>query len=180
MNKFSLRSIYRTCKMKWCRLKYGLKHVHHTFYFAGKGFLSSDLIAHEYAYIGPGAYIPPRVTIGKYTMLAPNVSVLGGDHVYTDPNTPIIFSGRPEMPKTLIGEDVWIGANVSIMAGLTIGNGAIIAANAMVTKDVPEYAIYGGNPAKLIRMRFNEEDIVLHRKMLLKSNIEVKFTEKKK
>ncbi|MEB8330284.1 CatB-related O-acetyltransferase [Flavobacteriaceae bacterium KMM 6897] len=180
MNKFSLRAIYRNLKMKWCRFKYRLNQVHPTFYFAGNGYLSPDLIAHEYAYIGPGAYIPPKVTIGKYAMLAPNVSILGGDHIFTDPTTPIIFSGRPEMPQTTIGEDAWIGANVSIMAGVTIGNGAIIAANAMVTKDIPEYSIYGGNPAKLIRMRFNEEEIVLHRKMLSKSNIEVKFTKKKK
>jgi acetyltransferase-like isoleucine patch superfamily enzyme len=180
MNKFSLRAIYRKLKMNWYRFKYRLKHVHPTFYFAGNGHLNSDLIAHEYAYIGPGASIPPKVTIGKYAMLAPNVSILGGDHIFTDPNTPIIFSGRPKMPRTNIGEDAWIGANVSIMAGVTIGNGAIIAANAMVTKDVPDYSIYGGNPAKLIRMRFNEEEILLHRKMLSKSNIEVKFTKKKK
>ena len=180
MKRLSFRYFYRSLKMKWCRFKYQLKQVHPTFYFAGNGYLSSDLVAHEYAYIGPGAYIPPKVTIGKYAMLAPNVSILGGDHIFTDPNTPIIFSGRPEMPKTHIGEDAWIGANVSIMAGVNIGNGAIIAANAMVTKDVPEYSIFGGNPAKLIRMRFNEEEILLHRKMLSKSNIEVKFTKKKK
>jgi acetyltransferase-like isoleucine patch superfamily enzyme len=113
-------------------------------------------------------------------MFGPNVSILGGDHIFTDPNTPIIFSGRPKMPQTNIGADVWIGANVAIMAGITIGNGAIIAAGSVVTKDVPEYAIYGGNPAKHIKMRFNEEEIDFHRKMLTKSNIEVKFTSKKK
>lgn len=164
--------------MRWYRFKKGLKNVHPTAYIAGKVYVSPDLIAHEYAYIGPGTYIPPKVTIGKYTMLAPNVSILGGDHIFTNPNKPIIFSGRPEMPNTHIGEDVWIGANASIMAGINIGNGAIIAANAVVTKDVPSYSIFGGNPAKLIRMRFNEEEIILHKKMLLKPNVEVSFTSK--
>ncbi len=60
---------------------------------------------------------------------------------------------------TVIGNDVWIGYNATIMPGIHIGDGAIIATNAVVTKDVPSYAIVGGNPAKLIRYRFDEETI---------------------
>lgn len=59
--------------------------------------------------------------------------------------------------QILIGNDVWIGDNVTIMSGVRIGDGAIVAAGSVVTKDVPPYAIYGGNPAKLIRYRFSEE-----------------------
>src|SRR5690606_26547707 len=59
----------------------------------------------------------------------------------------------------IIGHDVWIGANVSILDGVTIGNGAIIAANALVNKDVDPYTIVGGVPAKIIKKRFKEEDI---------------------
>ncbi len=58
-----------------------------------------------------------------------------------------------------IGNDVWIGANVLILDGVTIGNGAIIAAGAVVTKDVPPYAVVGGVPAKIIKYRFNKEEI---------------------
>lgn len=60
---------------------------------------------------------------------------------------------------TVIGNDVWIGYNATIMPGIHIGDGEIIATNAVVTKDVPSYSIVGGNPAKLIRYRFDEETI---------------------
>ncbi len=176
MNKLSLRYIYRTLKMKRYRFKYKLKHVHKTFFMSGPSYVSSDLIAHEYVFIGSGCIIPPNVTIGKYTMLAPRVSILGGDHVFENPTIPIIFSGRPKMPKTFIGEDVWIGSNVLIMAGITIGNGAIVAAGSVVTKDVPSYAIFGGNAAKLIKMRFTEDEIKEHQEMLKKKDIKPNYT----
>jgi acetyltransferase-like isoleucine patch superfamily enzyme len=175
-----LRKVYRKIKSFWFKYRYGLKNVHPTFYLGGKGSISSDLIAEEYVYIGPGCLIPPKVKIGKYTMFAPKVSILGGDHIFNNPSKPTIFSGRPVMPSTIIGADVWIGANALIMAGIKIGDGAIIAAGSVVTKDVPEYSIYGGNPAKLIRMRFNEKEIELHRKMLSEESVQVNFTGKKK
>ena len=174
------RHVFRNLKMYWYRYKFGLYNVHKTFYMGGHSAISKDLIAGKYVYIGPGCLIPPKVAIGKYTMFAPKVSILGGDHIFTDPETPIIFSGRPEMPATNIGEDVWIGASALIMAGITIGNGAIVAAGSVVTKDVPAYSIYGGNPAKLIRMRFTEEEILLHQKMLKQLDIKVNFTKKKR
>ncbi|SJN46234.1 type B chloramphenicol O-acetyltransferase [Sphingobacterium sp. JB170] len=61
--------------------------------------------------------------------------------------------------NTVIGNDVWIGGEAMIMAGVTIGDGAVIGSRALVTKDVAPYTIVGGNPAKLIRTRFTEEDI---------------------
>lgn len=63
-------------------------------------------------------------------------------------------------PKTIIGHDVWIGAHAQIKSGVKIGNGSIIAAGAVVTHDVPDYAIVGGVPAKIIRYRFDEETII--------------------
>lgn len=65
----------------------------------------------------------------------------------------------PNKGDMVIGHDVWIGYNATIMPGVKIGNGAIIAAKAVVTKDVPDYAIVGGNPAKIIRMRYDESQI---------------------
>ena len=134
MNKLSIRYIYRSIKGKYFRFKYGLKSVHPTFYMGGKSIIHSDLVAEEFVYIGKGCTIAPKVKIGKYTMLAPNVKILGGDHIYNKPDTPVIFSGRPDMPSTIIGQDAWIGANVLIMAGIQIGNGSIIAAGSVLQK----------------------------------------------
>ena len=62
----------------------------------------------------------------------------------------------PLKGDTIIGNDVWIGQNVTILPGVHIGDGAIIGANSVVTKDIPAYHIAGGNPCKIIRKRFNE------------------------
>lgn len=66
-----------------------------------------------------------------------------------------------EFKKTTIGNDVWIGTNAIILDGVNVGNGVIIAAGAVVVKDVPDYAIVGGVPAKIIRFRFSNEEIDL-------------------
>ena len=64
-----------------------------------------------------------------------------------------------EQPKTIIGNDVWIGDQCFIKAGVKVGDGAVIGAHAVVTHDVPPYAIVAGNPAKILRYRFSEEEI---------------------
>lgn len=64
-----------------------------------------------------------------------------------------------EKPSVIIGNDVWIGQDVTILKGCHIGNGAVLASNSVITKDVPDYAIVGGIPAKIIKYRFSEEII---------------------
>ena len=98
----------------------------------------------------------PGVEIGRYTMLAPNVSIVGADHNYDRPGVPIFFSGRPPNPRTSIGADVWLGTGVVVMQGTAIGRGAIVAANAVVTKDIPPYEIWAGVPARKIGDRFTD------------------------
>ena len=100
-------------------------------------------------------------------MLGPRVSVVGGDHVFDQPGTPIIFSGRPVLKQTTIEADAWIGCGAILMAGVRIGRGAIVAAGAVVTKDVPPYEIHGGVPARKISERFPEPaDRLAHERML--------------
>ena len=148
----------------------GLKNVHKTFYMGSGCQISSDLVAGPYSYVGPRCLIYPKVSIGDYAMLANDVSIIGGDHIYDIPSRPIIFSGRCKLNPTIIGKDVWVGAYVKIMTGVNIGNGAIIALGSIVTKDVEAYSIYGGIPAKKIRDRFqNTQDKVDHEEMLKKT-----------
>lgn len=137
--------------------------------------------------IGIGTYIHNNCTIekckiGRWCSIAPEVKIIIGNHptkdfVTTHPaffskrfksslkfeNTNVFneFSYTDDTDRWLceIGNDVWIGARVSIINGVKIGDGSIIAAGAVVTKDVPPYTIVGGVPAKMIRYRFTMEQI---------------------
>lgn len=98
------------------------------------------------------------VTIGNYVQLSYNVNIVSVNHAYQDPTVPIKKQG--EYGKSInIEDDVWIGANVVILPGVTVGRGAIVAANAVVVHDVAPYSIVGGIPAKLIKFRFNKDKI---------------------
>ncbi len=129
--------------------------------------------------IGDYTYLSKNVSvmntkIGKFCSIAQGVSICLGRHpsskfVSTHPaffsvnrQNGMTFSDREyfaEMGKTVIGHDVWIGVNAIIMDDINIGNGAIIAAGAVVTKDVPPYGIVAGIPARLLRYRFEPQQI---------------------
>lgn len=114
-----------------------------------------------------------KLIIGKFCMIASGVTFImnGANHLTESISTyPFAIFGAdwkdamegktyPTKGDTIIGNDVWIGYNATIMAGVTIGDGAIIATNATVVKDVAPYTIVGGNPAKEIRKRFSNAEI---------------------
>lgn len=158
--------IYRKLKRKLMLFRYGVKRVSSTSLLAPGSDICKDLHVGTYAYIGPRCTICSKVFIGDFSMLANNVMIVGGDHYYKNPNMPIIFSGRQDSRETHIGRDCWIGAGSIIMAGVTIGDGSIIAAGSVVVKDVPPYVIYGGNPARLIKRRFEEDTEIAYKKMM--------------
>lgn len=157
----------RQSLMTYRRWRFGLHYVHPTFYMARGCRVSSDLIAHEYSFVNIGCIIGPKVELGRYAMLGSYVAIVGGDHVHDTPGKPIIFSGRPGMQQTRIGDDVWVGFGAIIFSGVTIGRGAIIGAGAVVTKDVPSFEIHAGVPSRKIGDRFPDaHDRQAHEKML--------------
>lgn len=164
-----LRQKLRDTKMYFLHKRYDLSNVDITFYFSKPFDISRDLKTGKYCYMGPGCWICPNVTFGNYVMFGPEVSILGGDHVTNIPGTPIIFSGRPDTPKTVIEDDVWVGFRSQIMAGVRIGKGAVVAAGSIVTKDVEPFSIVGGVPAQFIKNRFySQSDVETHFEMLKK------------
>ncbi|WP_460813081.1 LbetaH domain-containing protein [Nocardioides salsibiostraticola] len=108
-------------------------------------------------------------------MLAPNVAIVGGDHVWTVVGTPIQFTGRAEQSPTLLGRDVWVGRGVILRRGVSVGDGAVIGAGAVVTGDVPEYEVWVGNPARRLRARFSPAERLRHRERLDSGNIAPNF-----
>ncbi len=91
--------------------------------------------------------------IGSFVMIAPYVSILTKRHQFSNTDIPMILQGESKENIPVIENDVWIGRNAIIMPGVHIGEGSIVAAGAVVTKDVIPYSIVGGVPASLIRMR---------------------------
>lgn len=92
------------------------------------------------------------VHIGANCLFAPRVCVLDIDHRFDTRERPLRQQGYRTAP-VVIGDDVWLGANAVVLRGVRIGRGAIVGANSVVTHDVPDYAIVGGVPARVLRMR---------------------------
>lgn len=141
----------------------------------------------QHSYVGFASVMGPNckfayTQIGKYCSIAPNVKIVMGTHPSRTfvSTCPVFYSTRAGRGFTfinnslfeefkfvdkenrisvIIGNDVWIGANATILQGVTIGNGSIIAAGAVVTKDVAPFSIVGGVPAKEIRKRFTKQQI---------------------
>ena len=119
-------------------------------------------------------YGPDRLIIGKFCAIATHVKFImnGANHKLDGISTypfPIFGHGwegemeqminLPSRGDTIVGNDVWLGYEAMIMPGVTIGDGAVIAARSVVVKDIPPYAIAGGNPATVIKQRFMDSDI---------------------
>lgn len=110
-----------------------------------------------------------KVTIKRKVVIGPGLTIIAGDHNFTTVGK-FIIDEHNKLPENdqdvVINSDTWIGANVTILKGVTIGRGCVIAACSCVTKSVPPYSIVGGVPAKVIKKRFTEEQIREHEKIL--------------
>jgi maltose O-acetyltransferase len=112
-----------------------------------------DVSLGEDSDIGVNCRIYGDVIIGNHVMMGIDVIIFSRNHKFSDIDIPMNKQGFTERKCPVIGDDVWIGARVIILPGVHIGNGAVIGAGSVVTKDVPEWAVVAGNPAKLIRSR---------------------------
>lgn len=127
----------------------------------------------EYIFIAKNTVLGPNCTaVGSYTSIASDCIIGPNTHPIDKFSSSAVFYSHKwglvskeadkrskvnaEKGEVIIGSDVWIGAQVVVLPGCKIGTGAVVAAGAVVTKDVPPYAIYGGVPAKLIKYRFDE------------------------
>lgn len=115
---------------------------------AGKMFWGEGSFCGAFCVVG----VNGEIHIGKHVMIAHAVSIRDTDHVFGDVSIPMVQQGIMSAP-VIIEDDVWIGHGATILKGVRIGKGAIVAAGAVVTRDVAPYSIVGGVPAKLIRAR---------------------------
>ena len=133
--------------------------------------MSSDIKGLQNLSIGDGTSIPKGstfycteapLTIGRKVIFGPNPTIMTGNHrIDIIGKFMIDVTTSEKLPENdapvVIEDDVWCGANVTILKGVTIGHGCVVAAGAVVTQSFPPYSIIGGVPAKLIKMRFSEE-----------------------
>lgn len=125
----------------------------------------------RYSYIGNSCTII-NTDIGRFSSIADNCIIGGASHPIDWVSTsPVFYKGKNilkknfsnneyiSMTKTVIGNDVWIGSNVLIKGGIKIGNGSVVGMGSVVTKDIGDYEVWAGNPARLIKKRF-EDDLI--------------------
>jgi maltose O-acetyltransferase len=103
--------------------------------------------------IGANSRIDHEVTLGNDVVMGPDVVIMTNAHAFEDPTIPINQQGALPKRPIRIGNDVWIGTRVVILPGVTIGDGSVIGANSVVTRDIAPYSIVVGSPAKVIRKR---------------------------
>lgn len=167
--KSLLRQRYRDLNTFYLRKFRGYSSVHPKAFAMRPHGLAKDLSMGAYSHLSPKCCIGARVRLGNYVMCGPEVMIALGEHRFDVAGTPVIFSGHPEIPETVIEDDVWIGARALVRSGVRVGRGAIIAMGAVVVKDVEPYSIVAGVPARKMRNRFSTpEDLAEHDAMLVR------------
>jgi len=170
-----IKSIFYLCKCKKLKLGFGVNIVKTRFssynYIASNCIISNSVLG-DFSYVGRDSTVQ-NSKIGSFTCIGPGVIVAMGEHptnylsihpmFYScSKQVGISFSANnkfQEYQKVVIGNDVWVGARAVICSGVSVGDGAIIAAGAVVTKDVLPYHIVAGVPARKIKQRFDDEKV---------------------
>ncbi len=141
----SIRSKTASCLFKKCGKNVNIEK--HAVFGSGRNVSIGDNSG-----IGMNCVIKGPVEIGNNVMMGPDCLILTSYHNFDRTDIPMNQQGGGLKP-VVIGDDIWIGTRVTILPGVKIGNGVIIGAGAVVTKDIPDYAIVGGVPAKIIKYR---------------------------
>jgi len=167
-----IRSENPTCRIRHCSLREAVFGKYSTVL---DGASLQHVTLGDFSYVSYNSILV-NTTIGKFCSIGSNIQIGLAPHpvrdfvstypaFYSKSNTGCVMNFRSEsvfvdaVPETRLEHDVWIGTNVIIPGGIAIGTGAVVAAGAVVTRDVPPYAVVGGNPAKLIRHRFPDDVI---------------------
>ncbi len=139
--------------------------------FSPKGsyFTYESVMLGENVFIGKGAFFSSakgaEILVGDNVMFGPNVTILCGDHEISEIGVTMNNSkndAEKNSHPVSISDDVWIGANVTLLKGVTIGEGAVVAAGSVVVKDVPDYTVVAGVPAVFLKKRFTDSQLKLH------------------
>lgn len=122
-------------------------------------------------FIGPGARFSALkgITIGSKVMFGPNVTIMAGDHNFKEIGKymfDVEIKREEDDQPVVINDDVWIGANVTILKGVEIGVGSVIAAGSIVNKNLPEYSICAGIPCRKVRDRFSQFELKEHKSLI--------------
>lgn len=120
----------------------------------------------RYGYIGKGFSAQSPISVGDLCMISTGVTIIANDHDPEDSAEPMRLAFRWNHRVTVFETDVWVGHGAILRSGIRLGRGAVVAAGSVVTKDVEPFAIVGGNPARLIRMRFSLEDRERHDRLV--------------
>ena len=170
---FKLKKIFNFFIKKY--QKYKFNKIGKSVYIGDNGiFTYKNICIGNDVYIGANACFQStygEIIIGDHVMFGPGVNIHGGNHKikeigYLLKHTPDKKQG--DDGRVVIEEDCWIGANAIILSGVTIGKGSVVAAGAIVTKDIPPYSIYKGVPPRNLTARFNMHELELHKKSLEK------------
>jgi acetyltransferase-like isoleucine patch superfamily enzyme len=133
-----------------------------------------NIVIGDNVFINKNAYIAGRVVIGDNVLIGPNVTIIdgSGNHNFTNVGQPINVQGRGTDVTINIGKDSWVAANVIIIKGAGIGEGSIIGAGSLVTKEMPPYCICFGAPCKPESFRYTDEELKEHFVLLNRTQVE--------
>lgn len=161
-----LKSMLRKIYSKYLKIKFDFVYLGEGLRWGyGWKIARGVLSVGNFVFIGSNAYIIYPTVIGDLTLIAPDLIIAGNDHGYKIPGMPMNIALPKSQSKdmtTVIESEVWIGQRCTLIHGIRIGRGSIIAAGSVVTKDVPEYSVMGGVPARIIKKRFSSEEKIKH------------------